>query len=441
MQNEIQPISVSEFLAQINAVLVQVPAFVEGEVAGVRVSQGRWLHFDLKDEEENALVQCFAPVFRIRTPLEDGMRVRVKGVARIYPRFGKFSINLETVEPSGEGALRRAFELLRQKLEAEGLFLFERKRALPRFPERIGLVTSREAAAYDDFIKVLRTRRGGMEIRFIPVSVQGESAPSQIISAIQYMNEAHRDLEAIVVVRGGGNLEDLHAFNSEDVVRAIARSRIPTVVGVGHERDISLADLVSDVRASTPSNAAELLTPTRDEIRQMVDTLHRRLCTAQREELDRLSTKVIRNVAILRDSVDRPLRTVDALSHRMKNMGRILHMGISQHYASTNEAGDTLRNMYVTTLRKHGEQLASSERIMASLHPKHVLARGYSITKTKNGSVLRDPSEVTAGDILTSVLHRGILNSSVCQNKPKISQKRTKNSNKSSRSSKQATLM
>lgn len=439
--NSAQPVSVSEFLDHVNILLTNTPVFVEGEIAGVRVSQGKWLHFDLKDEQEDALVQCFAPVFRIRTPLEDGMRVRVRGVARIYPRFGKFSITLESVELFGEGALRRAFELLRKKLEEEGLFNPDRKRALPYLPEKIGLITSQQAAAYDDFLKVLQKRRGGIEIRFLPVSVQGKDAPAQLKVAIEHINEYHQDLDAVVLVRGGGNLEDLHAFNDEIVIRAITCSRVPTVVGVGHERDVTLADLVSDVRASTPSNAAELLTPTRGEVLRNIDAFQRRLCTAQRDALDYHARKVVHSVAVLRESVARPLRAVDSLSHRMDNVGRMFYMVTTQYRSSIDNAERRTRKIFRSALRDQGDQLVSLERMMASLHPKHVLARGYSITKTSEGAIVRDAQDVSHGDTLTSVLGHGILHSVVCQNKQQTLRKRTKNSNRSSRNSNQGTLM
>jgi hypothetical protein len=178
-----EPLSVSEFLGRVNELLETQVALVEGEIVDYRISQNKFVHFDLKDD--SALVHCFGLAFRLRTPLEDGLRVRVWGVPRVYPKYGKLSLVVETVEPSGEGALRRAFELLRAKLEREGLFDAARKRALPRFPERIALVTSPEAAAYGDFLKVLGGRRGGLDILVLPVAVQGDASADAIAREVR----------------------------------------------------------------------------------------------------------------------------------------------------------------------------------------------------------------------------------------------------------------
>ena len=219
------------------------------------------MRFTLKDKESN--VRCFMTVWDLKAEIEDGMMVKVSGRPTLTQKWG-FSFNLKSVQPAGEGALRRAFVLLQKKLTAEGVFSIERKRSLPRFPQHIALITSREAAAYSDFIKVLNARVGGLKISFIHTQVQGEKAPQQIIEALEAANTGLTDLDVIVLARGGGSLEDLQAFNDEMVVRAVAASRTPTIVGVGHERDVTLAELAADVRASTPSNAAELLVQSRE---------------------------------------------------------------------------------------------------------------------------------------------------------------------------------
>ncbi|NTW62469.1 exodeoxyribonuclease VII large subunit [Candidatus Saccharibacteria bacterium] len=261
-----QPIlSVSDFIAVVNQTLEYAyPGVeVEGEVASFKVNQDKFVFFDIKDHDGS--VGCFMTVWQMRTPIEDGMKVIVSAVPKLT-KWGKFSLTVKSVRPSGEGAIKKSFELLKAKLDAEGLFDKGRKRLLPPLPSRVAVVSSTQAAGYADFIKILNDRWGGVKIEVAQVQVQGESAPDQMIRAINYFNQQKTLPEVVVIIRGGGSADDLLAFNDESLVRAIARSRIPTVVGVGHETDLSLADMVADVRAATPSNAAQILVPDRNEV-------------------------------------------------------------------------------------------------------------------------------------------------------------------------------
>lgn len=440
-----RPLSVSQFIEQINTVLAEQVVWVEGEVCDLHVSQGKWMYFSLKDD--SSLINCFAMVFRVRTPIEEGMKVKIWGVPRIYAKFGKFSINVDSIEPSGEGALKRAFELLKNKLEGEGLFAPERKRALPRFPEKIGLITSSEAAAYTDFIKVLKGRRGGIEINFISVVVQGRDAVKEICEAVQQINEQYPNLDALVLIRGGGSLEDLHAFNDEDVVRSLARSRIPTMTGVGHERDVTLVDYVADVRGSTPSNCAELLTPTKEEIHSSLNEMTRRLSTKVGELFIQRERSIVRSVNIIHDSVTNSLERVQNLAQRMSNIGRLYEMNLQKSKASIESGSTKINNVLNEELLKQEQKVGMMQRVLVSLHPKNTLARGYSITKTVSGKVVRDSHSLSAGEAIETVLHRGIINSivnskSLCPQKTQSTlPKHTKSLKKSSRSSKQATLI
>src|SRR3989344_5479677 len=254
------PLTPSEFVALFNQTLEAAwpVVVIEGELSDFRIAKNKWAYFDLKDEE--ASVRFFGSVYVLPGPLTDGLTVRVAGTPRLHPRFG-FTINIQSIVPVGEGSLRKAAELLRRKLEAEGLFAPERKRTLPEIPEVVGLITASDSAAYADFSKTLRERWGGLEVQLIDVYVQGEQAPGQITTAIATFNRRAEPREVLVITRGGGSLDDLAAFNDERVVRAVAASRTPTLVAIGHEGDISLAELAADVRASTPSNAAALLMP------------------------------------------------------------------------------------------------------------------------------------------------------------------------------------
>jgi exodeoxyribonuclease VII large subunit len=282
---------VSDFVAVLNQTLELAYPFVtiEGELSNFRVARNRWVYFDLKDAESS--LRFFGTVYALPGPLEDGMVVRVSGNPRLHPQYG-FSVNMQSITPVGEGALRRAADLLAAKLAAEGLFEADRKRPLPYPPRRIGLITAGESAAYADFMKILQARWRGVAIEHFETAVQGEQAPSQLVAAIAAANALERPPEVLVLTRGGGSADDLAAFSNEAVVRAVAASRVPTLVAIGHEVDVSLAELAADQRGSTPSNAAELLTPDRQvvlgrlgEQRQDLNVLLGRVVTRRQDAL------------------------------------------------------------------------------------------------------------------------------------------------------------
>ena len=276
------PFQVSEAIDYINQTLEYAyPTItIEGEVSGFKVNQGKYVFFDIKDDR--GTLGCFMSVYQLRTQLEDGMRVVVNAAPKLTP-WGKFSLTVRDVRPVGEGSLKRAFDLLKSKLDKEGLFAPERKRALPLIPTRIGVISSTAAAGYADFVKIMSERWGDVELVVAHVQVQGLSAPQQIVRALEYFNQMPEPVEVVAIIRGGGSADDLSAFNDEPLTRAIASSRIPTIVGVGHEVDVSLADMAADVRAATPSNAAQILVPdkkemltrTRDGVARMVSRLER----------------------------------------------------------------------------------------------------------------------------------------------------------------------
>ncbi len=356
-------LSVSEFIEQINGIVAGVFT-VEGEVSQHKISQGKWIFFDLKDS--SAVVNCFASLFTIRTPLEDGMKVRITGYPSIYAKSGRFSFTVQQVELVGAGALKRAYELLKAKLTTEGLFAPERKRTLTRFPERVGVIASRDSAAYGDFKRILANRWGGVQLTLRHVAVQGESAVAEIVQAFKDFNEHDGPFDAIVLIRGGGSAEDLAAFNTEDVVRAIYGSKAPVVVGVGHERDETLADFVADVRASTPSNAAEILVPDRAEFNRELDFT-----------LERFG---------------------NALEHEMALLKRNLENIESTLYSSLEFAlSDKIRFV------------KSSELLLRNVNPRTILDRGYSITRTATGEVVRSAKQVDAGDTVVVELAQGKL--------------------------------
>ena len=253
--------SPTDFVAVINQTLEYAypSVMIVGEVASFKVSQGKWVFFDLKDEETN--IPCFMTLWAMRQPLEDGMKVMVRGTPKMT-KWGKFSFTVTAVQPVGEGSLKKAYEMLKKKLTDDGLFDPAKKREIPKPLDRIGVISSTGAAGYADFIKIINARWGGMKIVVANTQVQGMDAPDQVIRALNYFNERN-DVQVIAIMRGGGSKDDLSCFNDEKLVRAVAASKIPVICGIGHEVDESLCDLACDVRASTPSNAAEMLTPDR----------------------------------------------------------------------------------------------------------------------------------------------------------------------------------
>jgi exodeoxyribonuclease VII large subunit len=339
----------SDFVALLNQTLEFAYTLVEieGEVVNFKTSKGRWVYFDLADED--AKLRCFGTVYNLPAPVEDGMKVRITANPRLHPQFN-FSLVVQSLQFSGEGTIKKAADLLQKQLRKEGLFAPERKRILPYPPLRIALVASAESAAYKDFIKVIAARYGGMTIELADVTVQGESAPGQIVRAIEWFNKQAEIADVLVIIRGGGSADDLQAFSSEQVTRAVAASRIPTLVAIGHEVDISLAELVADQRASTPSNAAELLVPDR---RDMIKRLDQSVML-----LERVAKGVVRN-----------------------NMQEIENL-------KTNlcEAAEQ-------ALKSRQQIVLQLERTLEALSPQAILRRGYAVVR-KDSKVIRQASEL-----------------------------------------------
>ena len=333
-------LAVSDFIALTNQTLEYAypQVFIEGEVASFKLNQGKFVFFDLKDG--NASVGCFMMAFQLRVPIEDGMKVIVTAVPKLT-NWGKFSLTVQSVKPSGEGSLKKSFELLKAKLDKEGLFDPQRKRALPDMPQRIAVVSSTQAAGYQDFIKILNDRWGGIGLEVAHVQVQGESAPDQIIRAIRYFNEQSELPEVLVLVRGGGSADDLSAFNDEKLVREIAVSRVPVLTGIGHEVDESLADLVADLAASTPSNAAQLLVPDKAEI------------------LYRL--KNIQLKSIINRSLDGVEAARSALSAELV----------------------AICDRSLESIDEHRRNLAASRSVIMAYDPADILERGYALLRGK----------------------------------------------------------
>ena len=320
MNQQTLEFSVSQFIASFNQTLLATypKVIITGELANYRISRNKWLYFDLKDT--NSSLKFFGTVYNLPGPLEDGMMLKVVGEPRLHHLYG-FSINIETIKPVGEGSLKKAAELLKDKLVKEGLFDEERKRKLAYPPSKIGLITAKQSAAYADFIKIISARWTSLTIELIDVQVQGDLAPEQIIAALKQFNSSFDPPEVLVLIRGGGSADDLQAFNNEEVVRNIAFSRIPTLIAIGHETDLSLAELTADKRASTPSNAAELLVPDKVEQLQKLVIIKQNLKSSLDYKLQRLKE----SLELYQESVQKAsLRNLDIFKNNLINKSAII---------------------------------------------------------------------------------------------------------------------
>ncbi len=355
---------------------------VEGEVSGLRIRQGRWISFDLKDA--TSLLPCFGVVGQIPVELiEDGAVIRVGGTPRLYVPYGKYSFSVRSVEPVGEGALRKAFELLKAKLEAEGLFAPERKRSLPRIPETVGLITSRDGAVIHDLRRTLASRWGRLSLTLAPVPVQGRNAAIAVMNALRFFNERHR-VDVLVIARGGGSYEDLAAFNDEALARAIVASRIPVVSAIGHESDVTIADLVADLRAPTPTAAAQLIVPDRQEFELRLATMSETLGRSIRRTVDAHRQQLVLSVHRFQRFFGTQRQTVDELSRRLR---------------------ESLRRT-IDRRRTQLDQLAVRVR---SLDPTRILSQGYALLARPDGTVVSSVGDVTVGEQLGVRLRDGRL--------------------------------
>ncbi|MDO4979189.1 MAG: exodeoxyribonuclease VII large subunit [Candidatus Saccharibacteria bacterium] len=329
-------LTVSQFIDTCNQTLEYAypSVVITGEVSSFKVNQNKWVFFDLKDEESS--ISCFMTLWDLRQPLEDGMKVKVLCSPKLT-KWGKFSVTVKRIQPIGEGNIKKSFELLKKKLEKEGLFAPEKKRPLPKPISKIGVISSTQAAGYADFVKILNERWGGLEVQVCHTQVQGLIAADQIIRALNYLNE-RSEVDVIAIIRGGGSADDLSVFNDEALVRAIAASKIPVITGIGHEVDESLSDLAADVVASTPSNAAQMLTPDRVAMKRNLE-----------DKIVGIRQKISSEIQLIENSIQN------------KN--------------------DELKRIILSKIELLENKLKSTRKILDSLNPEIILEKGYSIIR------------------------------------------------------------
>lgn len=454
---------VTELTRRIKAVLEDEvgTVWVEGEVSNAKLVGSGHLYFTLKDESS----QLTAAFFKFassshRVEVKDGAELRVLGRITVYEPRGQYQLIVQKVEAAGQGSLQEAFEKLKEKLGREGLFATERKRPLPVLPRHIGIVTSPTGAAIRDLLQILNRRFPNLHVLIAPVRVQGEGAAAEIATAIDLLNQRD-DLEVLIVGRGGGSLEDLWAFNEEEVARAIARSRLPVISAVGHEIDFTISDFVADVRAPTPSAAAELVVRPKADFQQQVDGLRRHLAGALQQQLLTLRNRYVRaaHSYVFREPahlLQRHRQAVERLHERtrralldalrdqrqrldeaalllgqytrltLQRRRQVLPLLASRLQGALPRAIDReaqrmerltlrLRHPLLMAMQKARQVVVQRASQLQALSPLAVLDRGYSITQTAEGTVLRDPADLKPGARLETRLARGHISSTVNQ--------------------------
>ncbi len=412
--------------------------WVAGEISGVKVAASGHYYFTLKDKDAQLRCVCFRNSARLlKFKPQDGVSVLARGHIDVYEQRGEYQLLVEALEPQGHGALQFAFEQLKRKLAAEGLFDAARKRPLPKLPRRIGIVTSPTGAAIRDMIHVLTRRFPGIHIRLYPAQVQGEGSIEAVTRGIEYFSRSGW-AEVLIVGRGGGSLEDLWTFNEEQVARAIAACPVPVISAVGHETDFSIADFVADLRAPTPSAAAELVVCTREQLlEQIAGSTHKlkqeiryRLSRARRELQEQ---GVERAVAILHRKIGRSEQRVDEMEYRLRDRMRtsldserrvwsalelrLRRMDPRLRFAAIRRR---MEGLEVTGIQAMHRRLALWQRTLeplaaklTQLSPLKVLERGYAIVETSDGTVLRDAAEAGIESDIRIRLARGRLRASV----------------------------
>jgi exodeoxyribonuclease VII large subunit len=414
--------SVSEFSAELRDLLERrfTDVWVEGELSNFQASAAGHLYFTLKDERAQLRAVCFRNTARLlRFRPENGKLFRARGRVTTYEGRGEYQLIVEVLEPAGLGALQLAFEQLKTKLEKEGLFRPERKRPIPAFPRKIGIVTSPKSAALRDILTVLKRRHNAVDVLIFPAEVQGEGASIQVMDGIDYLSRSS-DVDVIIVARGGGSMEDLWPFNEERVARAIVRSQKPVISAVGHEVDFTICDFAADLRAPTPSAAAEIVVKSKNEILDRVSQLESRLGSLTKYRLGALrnflASKVgSRGFVVAENRIRRMTQRVDDLTFRLEQTGRSGSF-VRERAHRVELCEQRLAATIQQQLKKWHQAFAGFAHTLDALSPLAVLERGYAICLTPEGRVVRSAESVQPGDDVKVRLHQGTLLAKVIDN-------------------------
>ncbi len=413
-------------------------AWVEGEISNFRAPESGHLYFTLKDGNSQIRVVMFRSSARLlRFRPADGLQVVVRGRVTIYEDRGELQIAAEYIEPRGAGSLQLAFEQLKAKLEAEGIFAADHKKPIPSLPSRIGVVTSAQAAALSDILNILERRHHSVNILIYPAQVQGDSASHEVAAGVRYFNQ-HDNVDVIIIARGGGSAEDLASFNDEALARTIAASEIPVISAVGHETDFTITDFVADLRAPTPSAAAELVIRSRQEIEDQAAALHERLSRAMRYRLlmgRQALTQLAQHGAFSRmmELIRQRQQKLDDLIHRLELAERQLLQqahrrwetisAAIRHYdlrlvlsGMRKELGSTttaLAAVARNVLLQHRVRLERFDTALQSLSPLGILDRGYALVFDSSGKLLKSADAVSIGDEISARLAHGEIQATV----------------------------
>ncbi|HYL16070.1 MAG TPA: exodeoxyribonuclease VII large subunit [Terriglobales bacterium] len=412
--------------------------WLEGEISNFRAHGSGHLYFTLKDGAAQIRVVMFRSSARLlRFRPEDGMQVIARGRVTVYEERGELQVSAEYLEPKGAGALQIAFEQLKAKLQAEGLFDDARKKAIPPLPRRIGIVTSPQAAALRDILNILHRRHRPANVLIFPSQVQGDAAPIEVSAGIRYFNKAH-NVDVIIVARGGGSVEDLAAFNHEGLARTVATSQIPVISAIGHETDFTIIDFVADLRAPTPSAAAELVIRSRQEIEERSEAMRERLGRAVRYRLlmaRQSLTELAQHGAFARmmDALGRRQQKVDDMVYRLEKAERrvleqqrrrwelaaaaVRHYDVRRRLAGIQQELDArtaaLVGTFRTMLLQRRSRLDQLSGRLAALSPLAILERGYALVFDASGRLLKDAQKIKPGDDISVRLARGEMTATV----------------------------
>lgn len=418
-------------------------AWVEGEISNFRAPDSGHLYFTLKDGNAQIRVVMFRSSARLlRFRPADGLQIVVRGRVTVYEDRGELQISAEYIEPKGAGSLQLAFEQLKSKLEAEGMFAPERKKPIPQLPSRIGIVTSAQAAALRDILNILERRHRSVNVLIYPAQVQGDSASMEVSAGIRYFNQHHR-VDVIIVARGGGSAEDLASFNTETLARTVAASEIPVISAVGHETDFTIVDFVADLRAPTPSAAAELVIRSRQEVEDQTAALHERLARAMRYRLlmgRQALTELAQHGAFARmvEGIRHRQQRLDDLTHRLELAERQLlermlrrweaisaavrHYDVRLVLSGMRKALESQTAALVAVTRNALlEHKVRSERLrtaLESLSPLAILERGYALVFDSEGNLLKDARRLKVGEEISARLAHGEIQASVTKKHP-----------------------
>lgn len=395
MENKV--ISVTQINEYIRAQMDMDPLLtsvaVRGEISNYKLYPSGHHYFTLKDE--NASLKCVmfkGNAFRLKFRPENGMKIIAFGKISVFPRDGAYQLYCTALNVDGIGDLHIAFEQLKKKLEAQGLFDNAHKKPIPKYPDTIGIITSSAGAAVHDMIRILRKRYPVAAVRLLPVRVQGEEAAGEIASAIRFANY-YRLADVLIVGRGGGSIEDLWAFNEEIVAHAIYNSEIPVISAVGHEPDVTISDFVADLRAATPSNAAELAVPDQDALRQQLDSISETMTSILQRQIKtgRLHLKALASGAVL--------KSPDAYIQNRRNKMQLLKSQLIAGYSQG--------------INRNKQRFISLTAKLDAMSPLKVLSRGYSVAKMSDGTIVSTVKQVQKDDIVSVTVKDGIFYASV----------------------------